>query len=621
MISLLLITSPLSALEGDGDLIEVDHVADNDTPSQPNQSLSPIDPHSPNRPPQQPVIADGPVSIPPDLSSNYAAYAIDQDGDPLIYIFQWGDGNSSKVGPVESGIHVAAGHIWSLPGRYQVTVKAVDANSSSPWSSPLVVSVNSPPGQPSLPSGRSSALPEENASFSTSSEDPDGDQLRYTFDWGDDSSSRSGWTESGAEMSMVHCWERAGRYEIRARAEDERGASSPWSPYLTVEINSPPGQPSLSSDRSSALPKENASFSTSSEDHDGDRLRYTFDWADGSSSSSGWTESGEEMSMVHCWKKAGRYEIRARAEDERGASSPWSETAAIIINTLPSRPDQLSGPVSGYAMVPYQFRTSAIDEDGDPLNYTFDWGDGTTEAIDLIDSGLNASLDHTWTRPGSYQIKAMAADRMGGDWSEERHITIASNREPDSPRDLYGLRSGYTGIVCNFFTMARDPDGDKVMHVLDWGDGTAIKTGLVLSGSLENASHVWMQPGEYPVRVLSVDEKGAPSLWSGPFMVAINANCPPVQPAVPSGPAAGQCLISHGYATSAIDPDGDAVKYVFDWGDGTTSWTGLDYLSSGVESSVSHKWMKPGVYQIKAAALDDKGLISDWSGALMVKME
>jgi len=526
LISLLLITSPLSALEGDGDIIEVDHVADNDTPSQPNQSLSPIDPHSPNRPPQQPVIADGPVSIPPDLSSNYAAYAIDQDGDPLIYIFQWGDGNSSKVGPVESGIHVAAGHIWSLPGRYQVTVKAVDANSSSPWSSPLVVSVNSPPGQPSLPSGRSSALPEENASFSTSSEDPDGDQLRYTFDWGDDSSSRSGWTESGAEMSMVHCWERAGRYEIRARAEDERGASS-----------------------------------------------------------------------------------------------PWSETAAIIINTLPSRPDQLSGPVSGYAMVPYQFRTSAIDEDGDPLNYTFDWGDGTTEAIDLIDSGLNASLDHTWTRPGSYQIKAMAADRMGGDWSEERHITIASNREPDSPRDLYGLRSGYTGIVCNFFTMARDPDGDKVMHVLDWGDGTAIKTGLVLSGSLENASHVWMRPGEYPVRVLSVDEKGAPSLWSGPFMVAINANGPPVQPAVPSGPAAGQCLISHVYATSAIDPDGDAVKYVFDWGDGTTSWTGLDYLSSGVESSVSHKWMKPGVYQIKAAALDDKGLISDWSGALMVKME
>ena len=90
---------------------------------------------------------------------------------------------------------------------------------------------------------------------------------------------------------------------------------------------------------------------------------------------------------------------------------------------------------------------------------------------------------------------------------------------------------------------------------------------------------------------------------------------------MPSGPAAGQYLISHEYATSARDPDGDAVKYVFDWGDGTTTWTGLGYLDSGEERSVSHKWTQPGDYQIKAAALDDKGLISDWSGVLAVKME
>ena len=621
MISLLLIASPLLAQEGDGDIDGADIIADIDPSSQQNSPESPINTLSQNQPPQQPAIAAGPVSIPPAVSCYYRAYAIDQDGDPLIYIFQWDDGNCSTVGPVESGIHATVDHIWYRPGRYQVTVKAMDANSSSPWSSPLVVSVNSPPGQPSIPSGRSSALPEENASFSASSEDPDEDRLRYTFDWGDGSSSSTDWTESGAEMSMVHCWERAGIYEIRARAEDERGASSSWSPSLTVEINSPPGQPSLSSGRSSALPKENASFSASSEDPDGDRLRYTFDWGDGFSSRTDWTESSVEMSMVHCWERAGIYEIQARAEDERGSSSPWSERESIIINTLPTRPDQLSGPISGYAMVPYHFQTSAIDEDGDPLNYTFDWGDGRTDAIDLVGSGHIASFDHTWNRPGSYQIRAMAADRMGGEWSEERRIAIASNEQPDQPRDLYGLRSGYTGIVCNFFTMARDPDGDKVMHVLDWGDGTAIKTGLVLSGSLENASHVWMQPGEYPVRVLSLDEKGAPSLWSGPFMVAINANYPPEQPTVPSGPAEGQCLISHGYATSAIDPDGDAVKYVFDWGDGTTSWTGLEYLDSGEESSVSHKWMQPGIYQIKAAAMDDKGSISDWSGALAVKIE
>jgi hypothetical protein len=159
------------------------------------------------------------------------------------------------------------------------------------------------------------------------------------------------------------------------------------------------------------------------------------------------------------------------------------------------------------------------------------------------------------------------------------------------------------------------------MYVLDWGDGTKNETDYVNSGSLENASHIWSRPGEYPVRVGSIDEKGAPSQWCGPFLVAISANDPPERPAVPSGPATGRCLISHKYATQAKDPDGDAVKYIFDWGDGTTSWTGLGYLRSGEESAVSHKWMHPGVFKIKAAALDDKGLISDWSGALLVKME
>ena len=394
----------------------------------------------------------------------------------------------------------------------------------------------------------------------------------------------------------------------------------PGRSLCVIIVNSPPNRPATPAGQSVVRPGIKAQFSTSGEDPDGDQVQCTFDWGDGSLSKTNWTESGRAESMEHSWEKAGSYEIRARVEDSANATSPWSESISIVVNTLPSRPDQLSGPLFGYAMVPYHFQTSAIDQDGDFLNYTFDWGDGTTDTIDLIGPGINASLNHTWTGPGAYQIRAIALDRMGGDWSEQRSINIDANEPPDPPRDLYGVRSGFTGNGYSYFTMTRDPDGDRVMHVLDWGDGTTIETDHVRSGSLQNASHIWSRPGEYLVRVGSMDEKGAPSQWSGPFLVAIKANGPPEQPAMPSGPAAGQSLISHKYATSARDPDGDAVKYVFDWGDGTTSWTGLGYLNSGEESAVSHKWIQPGVYQIKAAALDDKGLISDWSGALVVKI-
>lgn len=531
LISLLFIASlvpaqgsmvPAQGAEGGGTASPMDL----DPASRQNPPEPLIDPSACNHPPEQPSIADGPISGSPGVACNYTAYAIDPDGDPLIYIFHWDDGNTSTVGPFESEANAAADHIWRRAGTYKVRVRAMDDNASSLWSSPLKVVVNSPPGQPAISAGKSTVLPGEMISFATSAEDPDGDRLRYIFDWGD-----------------------------------------------------------------------------------------------GSVSVTNWTESGRALSIDHSWQRAGSYVISARAEDCANASSPCSEAITIIINTLPDRPDQLSGPGSGYAMVPYNFQTSAIDQDGDSLNYTFDWGDGSLDALDLIGSGINVSSNHTWTVPGTYQIRAMASDRMGGEWSEERSITIAANEQPDRPRDLYGLRSSYTGIVCNYFTMTGDPDGDNVMHLLDWGDGTATETGHIPSGSLENASHKWSSPGEYPVRVCSLDEKGAPSQWSGPFLVSISANDPPEPPAMPSGPAAGQCLISQEYATSARDPDGDAVKYVFDWGDGTTSWTGLEYLVSGEESSVSHKWMQPGAYQIKAAALDDKGLISDWSGALAVKIE
>ena len=621
LITLLLISSLIPAQCGEGDLDGDDSVLDIASASQQNQAGPVVSPLLSNRPPQQPSIAAGPISGPPAVACRYSSIAIDPDGDPLSYIFYWDDGNHSRLGPFGSGTMAAADHIWSRAGTYQVRVMAIDNNSSSPWSPPLVVVVNSPPNQPAIPSGQSLAQPGIKAQFSTSGEDPDGDLVRYIFDWGDGSVSRTDWTKSGRAESMEHSWQRAASYEIRARTEDGANASSPWSPPLVVVVNSPPNRPAIPSGQSLARPGIKAQFSTSGEDPDGDLVRYIFDWGDGSVSRTDWTKSGRAESMHHSWEKAGSYEIRARVEDSTNATSPWSESISIVVNTLPSRPDQLSGPGYGYAMVPYHFQTSAIDQDGDFLNYTFDWGDGTTDTIDLIGPGINASLNHTWTGPGAYQIRAIALDRMGGDWSEQRRINIDPNEPPDPPRDLYGVRSGFTGNGYSYFTMTRDPDGDRVMHVLDWGDGTTIETDHVRSGSLQNASHIWSRPGEYLVRVGSMDEKGAPSQWSGPFLVAIKANDPPEQPAMPSGPAAGQSLISHKYATSARDPDGDAVKYVFDWGDGTTSWTGLGYLSSGEESAVSHKWIQPGVYKIKVAALDDKGLISDWSGALLVKME
>ncbi|EMR74666.1 Peptidase C25, gingipain [Thermoplasmatales archaeon SCGC AB-540-F20] len=93
----------------------------------------------------------------------------------------------------------------------------------------------------------------------------------------------------------------------------------------------------------------------------------------------------------------------------------------------------------------------------------------------------------------------------------------------------------------------------------------------------------------------------------------------PNKPTKPSGPANGKTETTYTYSTSAIDPDGDQVYYLFDWGDNTTSgWIGP--YNSGDVGSADHKWTSEDNYEIKAIAKDENGVISVWSDPLPVTM-
>ncbi|MDF0593836.1 C25 family cysteine peptidase [Methanotrichaceae archaeon M04Ac] len=95
---------------------------------------------------------------------------------------------------------------------------------------------NSPPETPDRPVGPNSGKIGLLYSYSAVSDDPDGDQLRYVFDWGDATTSQTGFVDSGTTGSLTHLWNVEGVYNIRVRAEDVRGATSEWSEPLEVSI-------------------------------------------------------------------------------------------------------------------------------------------------------------------------------------------------------------------------------------------------------------------------------------------------------------------------------------------------------------------------------------------------
>jgi hypothetical protein len=96
-----------------------------------------------------------------------------------------------------------------------------------------------------------------------------------------------------------------------------------------------------------------------------------------------------------------------------------------------------------------------------------------------------------------------------------------------------------------------------------------------------------------------------------------DANQPPSTPII-TGPSDGTIKVAINYTFSTIDPDGDQVHYLIDWGDGTNSgWIGPYF--SGEEITQAHIWSKKGDYTIKTKAKDNNGAESEW-GELPVTM-
>lgn len=393
--------------------------------------------------------------------------------------------------------------------------------------------------------------------------------------------------------------------------------------------NNPPFKPSAPSGFTSGSAGSAYTYTILGTDPDGDQVKYTFDWGDGTTTDTIYVDSGASASVSHSWITPGTYTVMVRTTDNNGATSSWSAVLTVAIasvsNNPPATPSVPSGSTSGTAGTSYTYSASASDSDGDQIKYTFDWGDGTTTDTSFVASGVSGSAPHSWSSAGTYSVKARATDNNGAtsSWGTALTVTITTavtSNPPAAPSVPSGSTSGTTGTFYTYSTSATDPDGDQVKYTFDWGDNTTTENSFVASGVSSSAQHSWSSAGTYSVKAKTTDNNGATSSWSSALTVTITApvtNNPPATPSTPSGTTSGSTSTSYSYSTSATDPDGNQVKYTFDWGD-NTSTTDTAFVNSGTSASASHSWSSAGTYSVKARATDNNGATSSWSTALTV---
>jgi hypothetical protein len=96
---------------------------------------------------------------------------------------------------------------------------------------------NLPPNKPNTPSGTASGKIKTVYTYTTSTTDPNNDQVYYMWDWGD--GTQSGWLgpyTSGVTTDTTHTWTVKGSYSIKVKAKDIFGAESPWSDPLPIKM-------------------------------------------------------------------------------------------------------------------------------------------------------------------------------------------------------------------------------------------------------------------------------------------------------------------------------------------------------------------------------------------------
>ena len=96
---------------------------------------------------------------------------------------------------------------------------------------------NKPPETPSQPNGPTEGVEDKEYPFSANTNDPEGEQIYYLFDWGDGKD--SGWIgpyDSGATAAASYIWTKPGEYNVTVMAKDIKDSVSDWSEPLKINI-------------------------------------------------------------------------------------------------------------------------------------------------------------------------------------------------------------------------------------------------------------------------------------------------------------------------------------------------------------------------------------------------
>lgn len=614
---------------------------------------------NPNTAPSTPRVS-APSTVNTNTPANFTATASDPQGDSIVYGFDWDNNGTIDefTGAVSSGASASVSHSWSGAGTYTVQVFAKDMLGATSGAASATITVTSPvtpPNNPPQPVNVAPTTPllsfngtavNSDITFTATSQDADGDQINYGFDWDNDGviDGNTGYVPSGFSAQLSHNWSQVGTYIVNAYARDIWGHfSSAGSVTINVSntgpvpVNTAPNLPVVGGSQTGTV-NVSESFTVTSSDPQGDSVSYGFDWDNNGviDEYSDYVASGQSVNAGHTWSTVGTQTFQVYAEDVWGAVSTAASFTIVIsgpvnppvdprVNLAPRAPTITS---SGSAINSnVTFTATATDPENDQLNYGFDWdNDGVVDDYTgFVPSGVSAQLSHVWSSAGTYTVTVFARDVWGHISSGTSVSVVITSTDPTPVNTapnvpvVGGNTASLVGVSENFTLTASDPQGDDLVYGVDWNNDGEVDeyTNTVDSGISQVVSHVWNEAGVYSFKVYARDVWSA---VSSPAVFTITISSPVVNlpPTNPSVMVSGSTINSPvAFTVLSTDPEGDQISYGFDWDNDGVIDEYSAFTSSGVSAAASHVWTSAGTYTVKVYAKDN---LNHFSGATTIQV-
>jgi PKD repeat protein len=235
------------------------------------------------------------------------------------------------------------------------------------------------------------------------------------------------------------------------------------------------------------------SFTDGSTDADGRVVAWRWSFGDGGTAST--------QNPSHTYAAAGTYTVQLTVTDDQGATGTTSKSVTVTAPPPPNQPPVANpgGPYRSEGTVSFDGSGSSDPDNNTPLTYAWDFGDGTR--------GTGVRPTHTYRADGTYTVTLTVTDAKGARSAPAQTTATIGNIPPtvNAGPDV-SMLPGFYSLRATF----SDPGATDApwTYTISWGDGSSETGRTSRQSDPITATHLYLLPGQYRVRVTVTDKDG-----------------------------------------------------------------------------------------------------------------